>query len=387
MKAKDLLDTRRDESPLGPAGDRVAAVFATLTPLPNPDLEAMRLSGALVMGEITDPIPNALTLHFSDKSHAIVVTSALIDFYESVSKILFGATNMQRDGQVSKAAATMHDVVDDLRALFEAWTPDGIAQDCMAKIAQTPLSPSKIDAAEMLVTMALSFVLSHEFGHVLYYKPPRGKKPAPLLTTQQETQADATGFKNLLFASANEGRGPTRMSIAGAMVALRVLAVLGALGHKFGEGHPPPEERLQTVMTVTRSASSTNREFWSMTTIAYAFDEHLAHAGALATGTELPLTPDRALSRMVSILEEISKKHKPPSELLAGMSVDFAGFNAPSLDALAAMAAPLFPPEQPPTADPRQDALWNEMGSQLRAGIANFPDAAKAAFQKAFPAS
>ena len=235
--------------------------------------------------------------------------------------------------------------------------------------------------------LALSFVLSHEFGHVLYYKPPRGKKPAPLLTTQQETQADATGFKNLLFASANEGRGPTRMSIAGAMVALRVLAVLGALGHKFGEGHPPPEERLQTVMTVTRSASSTNREFWSMTTIAYAFDEHLAHAGALATGTELPLTPDRALSRMVSILEEISKKHKPPSELLAGMSVDFAGFNAPSLDALAAMAAPLFPPEQPPTADPRQDALWNEMGSQLRAGIANFPDAAKAAFQKAFPAS
>ena len=384
MIAGDTLDTRRDESPLGPAGDRLAAALASLVSLPDPGLEAMRKSGVLVAGEVTDPSPNAKTFHCQDGSHAIMIFSGLIDFYESVSRTLFGATNLDHDGMVTKAALSITDVVANLKVLFEAWTPEGIAQNRIAGISQSHLSPEHAELAALLVKMALSFILSHEFGHILYYKPPTGPKSAPKLTLKQEIASDQAGSRNLLIAAGPEGRDQARMSIAGAMVSLRVLAVLADLGHTFGESHPPPLDRLNTVVRALRGGCRSERDYWSLSTIAYSFDEYLESAGAQAVGKIPPRTFDHAISRLVSILEEIAKGHKPPSELVSGMRVDFEDLPDEDLGVLAGMAAVLFPEVQAKTDDERQDKMWTAMSAFLRNAISGFPDRAREVFQFAF---
>ncbi|MGO9336831.1 MAG: hypothetical protein ACLPY1_04905 [Terracidiphilus sp.] len=384
MIAGDTLDTRRDESPLGPAGDRIAAIFARLVPLVDPRLKAMRQSGALVAGEVTNPLPNAKAFHYQDDSHAIMIFSGLIDFYECVSRTLFGAMNLDYSGTVTKAALSITDVVANLRVLFEAWTPEGIAQDRIAHISQSPLSPDRAELAALLVKMALSFILSHEFGHVLYYKPPKGPKSIPKLTLKQETESDQAGSRNLLIAAGPEGIAQARMSIAGVMVSLRVLAVLGDLGHTFGESHPPPLDRLNTVVRSIRGACNSEREYWSLSTIAYSFDEQLQVAGAQAVGKTPPRTYDHAISRLVSMLEEIVKGHTPSSDLLPGMRMDFEGLSDEDLGVLAGMAAILFPEAPVSTNDERQDKMWAAMGAFLRNAIQGFPDRARAVFQFAF---
>lgn len=384
MIAGDTLDTRHDENPLGPAGDRLAAVFASLVPLADPGLESIRQSGALVVGEVTNRFPNAKTFHYQDGSHAIMIFSGLIDFYECVSRTLLGATNLDHDGSVIKAALSIKDVVADLQVLFEAWTPEGIAQDRIARVSQTPLSPDQAELAALLVKMALSFVLSHEFGHVLYYKPPEDENPPPGLTLQQETESDRAGSTNLLLAAVPEGLAQERMSIAGVMVSLRALAVLGDLRHKFGESHPPPLDRLNTVVRAIRTISGSERNYWTLSTIAYSYDEQLESAGAKAVGKTPPRTYIHAISRLVSILDAIVKHRKPPSELLAGMRVDFEGLSDTDLGTLAGMAAVLFPEAPAKTNDDEQDKLWAAMSAFLRNAIAGFPDPAREVFQFAF---
>ena len=384
MIAGDTLDTRRDENPLGPAGDRIAPVLASLVPLADPGLEAMRQSGALVVGEITNPWPNAKTFHYPDGSHAIMFFSGLIDFYECVAGTLYGAANLDRDGKVTNAALSMGDVVGNLKVLFEAWTPEGIAQDRIARIAQTPLSPGHAELTALLGKMALSFILSHEFGHVLYYQPPEDENPPPGLTLQQEAESDRAGSRNLLLAAYPEGIAQQRMSIAGVMVALRALAVLGELGHKFGASHPPPLDRLNIVVRALRGICASERDFWALSTIAYAYDEQLESAGAKAVGKIPPRRYDHAIARLLAILDTIVKRRKPPEVLLAGMRVDFEGLPDEDLGVLAGMAAILFPETPVKTNDEEQDKIWAAMSAFLHDSIAGFPDRAREVFQFAF---
>ena len=384
MRAREELDKRHREVSLGPAGDRIAPVFASLVPLADAKLEAMRQSGALVVGEITNPLPNAKTFHFPDDSFVIVMYSGLIDFYRYVCNTLIAASTMHSDGEVTSAALSMNDVVANLKQLFQAWTPDGLVLDRIPAVSLTPLPQKYAEIAEMLNTMVLSFVLSHEFGHVQFYKPPRGAKPAPALTLAQEVASDQAGSRSLLIVSGPEGRGPARMSIAGVFVALRVLAVLGDLGHKFGDDHPPPLDRMKTVIGAIRLTCKNEREFWSLSTIAFAFDDQLESAGAQAIGKTPPTSFAHALSRLVSMLEEIAKRHTLPSELLPGMRIDFESLSDENLGIVAGMAAILFPPVPVSTNDDRQDKMWAAMGEFLRGAIPQFPDRARAVFQFAF---
>ncbi|HEY1904145.1 MAG TPA: hypothetical protein VGG56_17075 [Terracidiphilus sp.] len=174
------------------------------------------------------------------------------------------------------------------------------------------------------------------------------------------------------------------MSIAGVMVALRVLAVLGDLGHKFGDGHPPPLDRLKTITSATRGICNSEREYWSLSTIAYAYDEQLQSAGAQAINITPPRTYDHALSRLVSMLEEIVKGHTPPADLLPGMRMDFEDLPDEDLGIVAGMSAILFPEAPVSTNDERQDKMWAARGVNLRGAIQQFPDRARAVFQFAF---
>jgi hypothetical protein len=99
MRASEELAKRQREYPLS-AADRGAALFSRMVPLPDQQLESLRRSQALVVGEVNRPLPNAKTFHYLDGSHAIMLFSGLLDFFSSAAKILLGGSHMHRDGKV-----------------------------------------------------------------------------------------------------------------------------------------------------------------------------------------------------------------------------------------------------------------------------------------------
>ena len=383
MQAADMLAKRHREEPLGPAGDRIQTVFASLLPL-DATLEPMRASGALIVGEINQRAPNAKTFHFADESHLIAVYSGLIDFYDSIGKILFGATNLYMQGEVFKMESTVHDVIKDLAALFAAWTPEGISEDRMAAMRQTELPPAKLKDAAMLTATALAFIVSHEFGHVRFYKPPTGKKPAPKLSTEQEILSDAAGIRHSLLTPTNSY--VTRMHLAGAVIALRTLAIFADMGHGFVGDHPPPLERLTNIMAQVRHLCQSERDYWWLTTIAYAFDEQLADAGAIALKSDdrAPLTADRIFSRASSILEEVTKQRQSEDQYLHSFNLDLEEASPEVLAAVASIVREMYPVTPAKTDNPVQDQLWAAEAAIFHRLMVQLPARAQAAFADAF---
>jgi hypothetical protein len=273
MKASEELAKRQREAPLGTAGDRGSALFRKLVPVDIPELENLRTSQSIVAGEIGYILPNAKTFHYPDGSHAIMIFSGLIDFYDAVAKILFGATNIYTPKEVVKASSTAGDVIRELQALFERWKPEGISEVVNAELSISPLPPVAAADAAMLAEAAQLFMLWHELGHVLYYRPPGEddeKSSVPVLTRAQEFKADSIGMRNLIRMAKTPSEA--RMRLAGCTVCFRVLAVFASLGHKFPNDHPQPIDRLNAVCASVRSFCKTERDYWSLSPIAYAFD-------------------------------------------------------------------------------------------------------------------
>ena len=384
MVAGEQIEKRQRETELGPRGDRIQAVFASLTPVQPVSLEKMRKRGALAAGEVNDPLPNAKTFHYGDKSHAVVVFSGLIDFYESASKILFGATNLFIPGKVLKTELSLTDVISQLAELFSAWTPEGISAERMASMTQTALPPLKLEDAAVLTEAALKFIISHEFGHVLFYKAPRGKKPATKLTAEQEFLSDGAGVRNMIMSA--RGGPAARMSLAGSILALRTLAVFGQMGHQFVGDHPPPLDRIKNVMGNARALCKTERDFWSLSPIAYAYDEMLEDAGvrALHHDARPPLLADRCFSRLSAVLEEVVKGSQSDEDLIKTMNFDFDEATDSVLETVAAFASTTLPEVPLKTEVASEDELWAAKAQAFRELMVKFPRRAQTAFEQAY---
>jgi hypothetical protein len=387
MKASEELAKRQREYPLENAGDRGAKLLAKFTPLNAPGLEAMRLSQALVVGEVGRTLPNATTFHYPDGSHAIMLFSGLIDFLDAVAKILFGSTNMHGPQKVVKAAATEEDVIQELQALFERWKPGGITDVVDPKLSMSPMPGPAAEFAAMLAQAAQLFILSHEFGHVSFYRPP-GEDDDPLtppaLTRDQEFAADTTGMENLIRMAPTPG--DARMHMAGVIVCLRVLAVFALLGHTFPGDHPQPIDRLYSIARSVHAFCRTERDYWSLMSIAYAFDERLAIAGQRAADSSVTLLPDddRVFARLSAVLEAAVHGSVPHSEVLDVMRKDFDDIPPDVLERVARTAARMFPPVPVVTTAPTQDALWAEKAKLFRSLNDRWPDVARTAFETAF---
>jgi hypothetical protein len=385
VRSSEELAKRQREWPLGPAGDRGAAFFARLTPLTEPSLEAKRISQTLIAGEVSRPLPNAKTFHYADGSHAIMIFSGLIDFYDSVARILFGATNVYGKDETIKPSNPMESVIANLQALFECWTPQGIAENRAAALSQSPLPPSAEALAALLAESALLFVLSHELGHVLYYRPPtNAKAPAtPKLSQAQEFASDVSGMRHLVGASHGS---EARMRLTGVVVSLRVLAVFSALGHSFPDDHPQPAKRLASVMKSARSFCSTERDYWSLSPIAYSYDEQLETAGLRALHGDAHPAPraDRIFSRLSAVLENAAQGIEPPSAVLKVMQYDFREASPEVLEEVAQTAARMFPPTSVETGSTSENPLWSQKANVFHSLDDQWPDRAKAAFQHAF---
>jgi hypothetical protein len=289
--------------------------------------------------------------------------------------------------EVLKTSFTVDDVIRELQALFERWKPGGISGVLNPELSISPLPPRGAADAAMMAQAAQLFILSHEFGHVLFYRPPdENDDPSSVsvLTRAQEFAADATGMRNLIRMA--ESGGAARMRFAGVMISLRVLAVFASLGHTFPNDHPQPIDRLQAVAASARSFCKTERDYWSLSPIAYAYDEMLEVAGLRALhSADLPaLDGDRMFSRMSSVLEEAAKGSVRHSEVLDTIGADFRDAEPEVIEQVAMTAARMFPPVPVETASPSQDALWAEKARLFRTLNGQWPDVAKTAFQTAF---
>ena len=241
--------------------------------------------------------------------------------------------------------------------------------------------------AAMLAQAAQLFILSHEFGHVSFYRPP-GEDDDPLippvLTRDQEFAADATGVRNLIRMA--ETPSDARMHIAGVVIALRVLAVFAMLGHTFPNDHPQPIDRLYSIAHSVRAFCKTERDYWSLMPIAYAFDERLTVAGYRAAHNTATLIPDddRVFCRLSAVLEAAVHGSVPHAEVVDVMRKDFLDIPPAVLEKVAMTAARMFPEVPVVTESPNQDALWAEKAKLFRSLHDQWPDVAKAAFQRAF---
>ena len=387
MRASEELARRQREYPLGSAGERGTKLLAKFAPLNVPALEAMRLSEALVVGEVGRTLPNAKTFHYPDGSHAIMLFGGLIDFLDAVTKILYGATNLFGPQKVVKASCTGNDVIRELHALFERWKPGGISGVVDPALSMSPLASPAADFADMMAQSAQLFILSHEFGHVLFYQPPGeddDPSTVPVLTRDQEFAADTTGMQNVIRMATTPSEA--RMHIAGVVVSLRVLAVFASLGHTFPNDHPQPIDRLYSIARSARAFCHTERDYWSLMPIAYAYDERLEVAGLRAIHSTDPVVPDfdRVFSRLSAVLEAAVHGSVPHSEVLDAMRQDFRDVPPAVLEKVAMTAARMFPPIPVETASPTQDALWAEKARLFRSLDGQWPEVAKTAFQAAF---
>ncbi|MBV9158477.1 MAG: hypothetical protein JO097_19615 [Acidobacteriaceae bacterium] len=385
MRASEELAKRQREYPLSHGSDRGAALFSRLAPLDLPVLEALRISQSLVVGEVGRMLPNAKTFHYPDGSHAIMLFSGLIDFFDTVTAILFGATNLYTGKEVLKMSFTVDTVITELQALFERWKPGGISGVLDPVSSVSPLAPLVAADAATMAQAAHLFILSHELGHVFYYCPldnDDGSASAPILTRAQEFDADATGMRNLIRMARSGGEA--RMRFAGVMVSLRVFAVFASLGHTFPNDHPQPIDRLHAIESSARAFCSTERDYWSLSPIGYAYEEMLEVAGlkALGSSDRPALNADRMFSRMSSVLEEAAKGSVPHSEVLDTMNPDFRDADPEVIEQVAVTAARMFPPVSRETTSSGQDALWAEKAKVYRSLIGQWPDAVNTIIQK-----
>lgn len=288
---------------------------------------------------------------------------------------------MHIEGRIDKPSLSHESVIDRLQALFERWTPEGIAEGRNINESPIVLSKESAEQADALWQSAMLFILAHEFGHVTYYKTPEDAGPAPALTREQEFEADKTGYLHLVA----KGPGSQRMRCAGGVVALRVLAVFGSLGHKFPPGHPQPLERLGALMTALRESSANEHVYWHVTPIAYSFDEMLETAGihAAKTGKHAPLTADRMFSRLSAVLEQCVRDGRKASFAAGVMRFDCNRAPKEMLDEVAQTASRVLRPVPGPVSSDF-DQWQNEKASLYRSIFRELPEPASTIFRIAY---
>jgi hypothetical protein len=386
LASAELARLQHDFEPW--AADRCGPLLANLTENLSADLTEMVGSGALLLGEIGLAAPNANTRNFPDGSHLVTANSGLIDFDFAVAGALLGGTRIfTTAGDIIEPALQSRNVAKNIAALYEAWRSGAIWKAGRLVPPSSDLPAQAAKDADRLGMTAVMFVLAHELGHVFRFRGEAGAggtQGKQQLTYEEELGADKAAVR-LLF---EQGRkfGSIRLSLAGAVVALRVLAGLEEMGHQFPGSHPLPAKRLSQLWSAMRDLSGPMEEdYWHETTIAYAFDEHMEAAEnlLLGRGRETAMTAERIFSRLNAVLEECVKDSLSLEASLAVINSDFSNAPQTILEEVAEMAARIMQPLPRGFIAMRELALQNNMAKLFLMLLPQYPLRFRAVFDAA----
>lgn len=272
------------------------------------------------IGELGITSPNAVTQSYSDGSVCVRLHGGLIDFVHAVTRVLFaGAHVTERSQPVLPATAGLGIVAHRLSLLYGQWRGGAVWSGQRLRVEGFALPAPPAHEAEHLARTALLFFLCHETGHAVLH----GDIDPDARNAAQEHQADAFGL-DLAVRGYGIGRSDAKMAIAGALVAIRILAALQLLRHVFPGVHPPPVERLDRLRRAVRRMCDSRRSYIEFTTIAYAFEEQM-HAAeqSIAGGDGLTaVTDERLVSRLYAMLFEYARDTLPFDQMLADFRSD-----------------------------------------------------------------
>ncbi|CDX57352.1 hypothetical protein MPL1032_210083 [Mesorhizobium plurifarium] len=251
------------------------------------------LGGAVIgktsVGEIGLAAPNATTRSFDDGSAVIVFNSGLFEFIDAVINTFMSAAQV-RDGSGSEPAALPMDVVDQrLIGVYRGWPQ--LWKDEQIRLVRTPLGEGASAIAGRLFEAAILFLLMHEYGHAVLHAQVTEGEP------RHELEADRWGLDALLRCFAHP-TNRVRTALMGAVIAIRAMSALEAIGHLFPTSYPPPSERFGAIMSFFRAKCENEYTYYYLSTIAIAHDQRMEAAERVFKG--LPYRPELGAERLIS---------------------------------------------------------------------------------------
>jgi hypothetical protein len=327
--------------------------------------------------EIGVAAPNAETEHYDDGSIGIRVNSGLIDFVYAVNRVLFGGTNMfSGQGVETPAPLQQNDVARRLAALYGQWQRGSLWRGERLVIEGFTLPEEQKGRAEHLARTTMLFFMCHEMGHAALHTEIAAEDRSPA----QEFEADAFGFSGAILGYGKAAKD-VRMAIAGAAVAVRALAALAVLGHRFPGVHPPPVARLGRLRWKLHGMCPDPRAFFHFSTIAFGYEEQMDAAERLMRGEagRTAATSERLVSRLYACLEETANERQSASLTEAIFMNDVRDARRASLVRAGRLAAQVFSfaPPNPPRG---QQVMFDNMRDQYASLVASLPLATRDLF-------
>jgi hypothetical protein len=305
------LGSRQKKHP-PPQPDRAQQLYAVLAPYLPERLRDLVDSGTVTIGAIGTTMPDIETIAVKGDGHVITFTTGLMQFVYAVSRALAAGINVIERDATQRATLDVEGVAPRIARIYRVWMryhqwPWRLLPFGRPRLDRFdfPISREAHQLAEDLATRAEAFMLAHELGHVLI-----DRKMTDVAGENEESRADEVGFR-LFLASEH-----SRMGMAAATWAIRILAGLRRAGFRFSDAYPPPEQRMDRLFGVLRSMNRSDRNVDEMSTIAIANASYLGAAEAQVFGARADAAPDERQIRitLVAILEELASGRITPSQ-------------------------------------------------------------------------
>jgi hypothetical protein len=266
----------------------------------------------ITFGEVGLVAPNGTTRHFDDGSVLIVVTSGLIQFMRAVTFTLMeGFTTaivkpprfrIFRRREYQAASMPPKDVDASLIALYQQWQMLWSSEGRF-EFPDIRVKPQALDLGAKIFDLTILFLLFHEIGHAALH----GALELDDRKPDNELEADHWGLEALLRYFAIPRGEYMNLALVGAVLAVRLLAALEAIGHKFPISYPPPSKRFAAIMAAFGTVCDSEWTFYFESTIAFAIDQRMEATENAFRGLPPPhvakFTVDRFVSGAMSALK------------------------------------------------------------------------------------
>ncbi len=278
-------------------------------------LRELFINGNAAIGEVGTHRPDVCTLTLPGGASAIEFTTGMMDFVYAVSRALTGAvTGWGRSGLEYKAAKGVSEVTPHVAKTFEQWGKKWGAFSWFPwnwgriKKPDFWITEGAWQLGEKLATVAETFMLSHELGHVAINTGIH----SPKLKNTEEA-ADEFGLSIILRDEVQ-----LRFPFAAAIFSVRIFAGLERFGVRFSDAYPPQVQRVALLNSELLSMSPSKQYFHEVSTIAAAYQSMLDEVDNIISGGSSILlsNEDGALIGFIGMLEEVTRGRLPEDKFV-----------------------------------------------------------------------